>query len=148
MGEIMDENEKPDFNSESVKTYPHAERKLSVEIGQYTLSQNSSPTSGTQRQKALTTFISPHGMEFQGTKDYPQGTLLKIAVSLPDYWNRKKKFVEYNRVDVPEDFKVLAKVIGSQDIGKRGKKKLILVQTVNIDEVDEKVLKAFLQEGK
>jgi len=144
----MDENEKSEFDTESVTSYPHSERKLTVEIGPYSLLQNTSNTIGTQKQKGLTTHISPHGMEFQGTKDYPQGTLLKIAVSLPDFWNRKKKFVEYNRVDVPEDFKVLAKVIGSQDIGKRGKKKLILVQTVNIDEVDEKVLKAFLQEGK
>ena len=148
----MDENEKIEIDTESVdkniKTYPHAERRLSVEIGPYSLLLNPSSTSGTPRQKGQTTFISPHGMEFQGTKDYPQGTLLKIAVSLPDFWNRKKKFVEYNRVDAPEDFKVLAKVIGSQDIGKRGKKKLILVETVNIDEVDEKVLKAFLQEGR
>lgn len=135
--------EKDEFNSDSIKAYPHAERKISVEIGQYSLGNHEG-----QRQKALTTYISPHGMEIQGTKEYPEGTLLKIAVSLPDFWNRKKKFVDYNRVDTPEDFKVLAKVIGTQNLGKRGKKKLILVQTVNIDEVDEKVLKAFLQENK
>ena len=131
-----------------VKTYPHAERKLAVEIGQYSLAASADFGQGPARHKALTTYISPYGMEIQGTKDYPEGTLLKIAVSLPDYWNRKKKFVDYNRVDVPGDFKLLAKVVGSQELGKRGKKRLILVQTVNIDEVDEKVLKAFLQEGK
>lgn len=134
-----------DFNYEILKSYPHGEQKISVEIGKYSLTFNSDPT---QRQKAQTTYISPHGMEIQGVKDYPQGTLLKISVNLPDYWTRKKRFVEYNRIDTPEDFKVLAKVIGSQPIGKRGKKRLILVQTVNIDEVDEKVLAAYLEEKK
>ena len=33
-------------------------------------------------------------------------------------------------------------------MGKRGKKKLVLVQTVNIDEIDEQVLKTYLQDGK
>ncbi len=145
----MSEAEKPEgFSAESVKTYPHAERKLTIEVGPYSLAFSPEGAPATNRQKALTTFISPHGMEIQGTKDYPKGTLLKIAVALPDYWTRKKKFVDYNRIDVPDDFKILAKVVGSQELGKRGKKKLILVQTVNIDEVDEKVLKDFLQEGK
>ncbi len=142
----MEENEKIDFNEEIIKSYPHAERKVSVEIGPYSLLQDFDPETNKARQKAQTTYISPHGMEFQANKDYPQGTLLKIAVVLPDYWNRKKKFVEYNRIDSPDNFKILARVVASQDIGKRGKKKLITVQTVNIDEVDEKVLKAFLNE--
>lgn len=145
----MDENEiiepVPDVN---IKEYPHAERKVSIEVGQYSLVPKSTPDSPYHQQKTSTTFISPHGMEIHSSHDYPSGAILKIAVNLPDYWNRKKKFVKYNRVDVPNDFKILGKVIGSQDIGKRGKKKLILVQTVNIDEVDEKVLKDFLQEGK
>ena len=144
----MDEQETSEFDLESIKSYPFAERKIQVEIGQYTILQNETSPTPSPRQKALTTFISPHGMEIQGTKDYPTGTLLKISVCLPDYWNRKKKFVEYNRVDVPNTFKVLGKVVGSQDMGKRGKKKLILVQTLNIDEIDEQVLKDFLEEGK
>jgi hypothetical protein len=32
-------------------------------------------------------------------------------------------------------------------VGKRGKKKLVLVQTVNMDVVDEQVLKSYLQDG-
>jgi hypothetical protein len=57
------------------------------------------------------------------------------------------RFVEYRRVDTPETFKVLAKVVRTEEIGKRGKKKLVVVQTVNMDDVDEQVLKNFLQEG-
>jgi hypothetical protein len=32
-------------------------------------------------------------------------------------------------------------------VGRRGKKKIVTVQTVNIDETDELVLKSYLQEG-
>lgn len=141
----MEENKKTEFDDQELKSFPYSERKVSVEIGQYCLS---STKHGNQRLKASTTYISPHGMEIQGTKDFPKGTLLKIDVHLPDYWNRKKNFVNYNRIDTPENFKVLAKVIKTEELSRRGKKKLILVKTVNIDEVDEKVLVSFLQEKK
>ena len=97
--------------------------------------------------KAQSLFISPFGLEFQASRDYVAGTLLKIHVTLPDYWNRKQKFVDYQRIDQPNTFKILAKVVRTEDVGKRGKKKLVVVQTVNMDEVDEKVLKTYLQEG-
>lgn len=143
----MEENQQEDqFSVELIKSYPRANQKLNVEIGPYTLATNAD-LNGT-RQKCLTTFISPFGLEFQGNRDYPEGTLLKISVSIPDYWTRKKKFVEYSRIDTPNDFKILARVVGSQDIGKRRTKKLILAQTVNIDDVDKQVLQAFLNEGK
>ncbi len=144
----MEENQQEDqFSIELIKAYPHASQKLSVEIGPYSLAITSDTNVG-NRQKCLTTFISPFGLEFQGNRDYPEGTLLKISVSLPDYWTRKKKFVEYSRIDTPNDFKILARVVGSQDIGKRRTKKLILAQTVNIDDVDKQVLQAFLNEEK
>lgn len=129
------------FNEDLIKKYPRANRKISVDVAAYGLLREG------DEAKTLTTFISPYGMEFQAAKDYAPGTLLKIQISLPDYWTRKMKFVEYRRIDTPETFRVLAKVVRSEDIGKRGKKKLIVVQTVNMDDVDEKVLKTFLQEG-
>jgi len=53
---------------------------------------------------------------------------------------------EYRRIDSPQQFRILAKVLRTEEIGKRGRKKLILAQTVNIDEIDEKVLKSYLQD--
>ena len=50
-------------------------------------------------------------------------------------------------MDTPGTFKILAKVVSSEDIGKRGKRKMVLARTVNMDDVDERVLKTFLQEG-
>ena len=130
------------FDEDLIKKYPRANRKVAVDVAPYGLAGGKPDD-----QKAQTLFISPFGMEFQGTRDYPEGTLLKIHVSLPDYWNRKQRFVEYRRVDTPGTFKILAKVVRTEDVGKRGKKKLVVVQTVNMDEVDEQVLKSYLQDG-
>jgi hypothetical protein len=131
----------PGFDEDLIKKYPRSNRKISVDVMPYGLLQPDPDN------KTLTTHISPYGMEFQATKDYPEGTLLKIHITLPDYWSRKQRFVDYRRVDTPETFKILAKVVKSEDVGKRGKKKLVLVQTVNMDEVDEQVLKSYLQDG-
>lgn len=130
------------FNEDLIKKYPRSNRKIAVDVTQYGLLNEDRVD-----LKAQTLFISPHGIQFQGTKDYAEGTLLKIHVSLPDYWSRKQKFVEYRRIDQPDTFKILAKVVKTEDVGKRGKKKLVLVQTVNMDEIDEQVLKSFLQDG-
>ena len=72
---------------------------------------------------------------------------MKIHINIPDYWERKQRFVDYRRIDTPGNFRILAKVVSSEEVGKRGKKRIILARTVNMDEVDEQVLKSFLQEG-
>jgi len=130
------------FDESLIKKYPRSNRKITVEVQAYSLISDSG-----NELKCQTSYISPYGMEFQLTKEYTPGTLLKIQVSLPDYWSRKQRLVDYNRIDTPHSFKILAKVVRSEDIGKRGKKKVVLVQTVNMDEVDEQVLKNYLQDG-
>lgn len=137
---IVDEKERK-FNEDLIKKYPRSNRKVSVDVVAYGLLRDG------EQAKTQTTFISPYGMEFQAAKEYSPGTLLKINISLPDYWSRKMKLVEYRRIDTPDTFRVLAKVVRTEEIGKRGKKKLVVVQTVNMDDVDEQVLKHFLQEG-
>ena len=133
------------FDSSMVKNYPKSNKKVHLSFVPYGIdSDNASETNA----KGQTTFISPFGIEFQGPADFPEGTLLKINISIPDYWSRKQEFVSYSRVDTPSDFRILGKVVQTESLGKRGKKKLILVQTVNIDEVDEKVLKSYLKESK
>ncbi len=136
--------EKQIFDEELVKKYPKSNRKISLMVRPYSLETED----GHLDERAQTTFISPHGFEFQAPAEYAEGTLLKINVTIPDYWSRKQQFVEYSRIDAPGSFRVLAKVVRSEEVGKRGKKKLILCQMVNIDSVDEIVLKSYLQETK
>ena len=140
----MQPAERPDgFDEDLIKKYPRSNRKIPLDVTLYGLASFDAAIDA----KAQSVHISPHGIEFQAAKDYAQGTLLKIHVALPDYWNRKQRFVEYRRVDTPETFKILAKVVRTEDVGKRGKKKLVVVQVVNMDEIDEQVLKSFLQDG-
>lgn len=137
-------SDKNGFDVELIKNYPRSSKKINLGVRQYGIAQEESET----EDKCQTTYVSPHGIEFQSPTGYPDGTLLKINLNIPDYWSIKSKFVEYNRVDTPRNFPVLARVVKSVELGKRGKKKLILVQTLNIDEVDEQVLKSYLQEVK
>ena len=136
--EEKDENR---FDDDLIKNYPRSNRKIKVAISQYGL-EAEIDASGNQTQ-----FISPPGIEFKTATDYVEGDLLKIQVQIPDYWNRKQKLVDYGRVDTPDQFRILGKVVRSEEVGKRGKKKLVTVKTLIMDDIDEQVLKNFLQEG-
>lgn len=129
------------FNEDLVKKYPRSNRRLSVAVARYGLNAE------LNQDEAQTVHISPYGIQFRASEAYEEGQLLKIHINIPDYWERKQRFVDYSRIDTPGNFKILAKVVSTEEVGKRGKKKIILVRTVNMDEVDEQVLKAFLQEG-
>lgn len=138
---MSDESDDNGFNPDLVRNYPKSNKKIPIDVAPYGLHSESSQETG------QSLFISPHGMEFQGTVPYEEGTLLKININLPNYWDRKQRLVDYGRVDHPDNFKILAKVVKSVEVGKRGKKKRVLVRTVNMDQVDEQVLKNFLQDG-
>ncbi len=137
----QDEVHVPSFNEDLVKKYPRSNRRLTVGVAKYGISAESG------EEDAQTVHISPFGMQIRVGNEYEEGDLLKIFVNIPDYWERKRRFVDYSRIDTPDNFKILVKVVSSEEVGKRGKKKILLARTVNMDEVDEQVLKAFLQEG-
>ncbi|MBC7533150.1 MAG: PilZ domain-containing protein [Oligoflexus sp.] len=131
----------PVFNEDTVKKYPRSNRRIAVGVAKYGISAE------VGEEEAQTVHISPYGMQLRVSHEYEEGDLLKIFVNIPDYWERKRRFVDYSRIDTPDNFKILVKVVSSEEVGKRGKKKILLARTVNMDEVDEQVLKAFLQEG-
>lgn len=135
---------KNEFNSSLISQYPSSNKRVAISVKAYGI-DNDDPANS---ERIQTSFISPHGIEFQAPAEYTEGTLLKIDVKLPNYWSRKQQYVDYTRIDTPESFKVLARVVKTEDLGKRSRKKTITVQTVNIDEVDEKILRDFLSEGK
>lgn len=134
---------KPNFDEDLIFKYPRSQKKMKIEIKPYRLNFLQKEEDS---DKGQTTFLSPHGLEFQGSGEYQEGMLLKIDIPIPNYWKRKKQFVNYSRIDSPASFGVLAKVLRLEETGKRGKKKRIIVQMVNIDETDEMVLKHYLEE--
>lgn len=130
------------FHPDLVKKYPKSNKRLQVDVSQYGIKLDAD-----DKPSGTTTHISPHGLEFRSSENFEEGSLLKIHVTIPDYWKRKMQFVDYRRVDTPGHLKVLAKVVSTENIGKRGKKKMVLCRTVNIDDVDQEVLKTYLREG-
>ena len=137
-------SEKQAFDTHLITDYPKSKRKLGLKIREFSILKENCDN---KDNKAHSIHISPYGLEFQVPESFEDGTLLKIDVSIPNYWNRKQQYVEYARIDTPKTFKILAKVV-SENVGKRGKKKLITAQTLNIDDVDEKILRDYLKEGK
>jgi len=135
---------KNDFNFDLISQFPSANKRVAISVKAYGIDNDETNLN----DKIQTSFISPHGLEFQAPAEYQEGTLLKIDVKLPNYWSRKQQYVDYTRIDTPDSFKVLARVVKTEDLGKRSRKKTITVQTVNIDEVDEKILREYLSEGK
>jgi hypothetical protein len=130
------------FDRTLIKNYPRSNRKVQINFGTYSLTN-----SDDSMEAAQSMLISPAGIEFQTAQGFTEGTLLRIHVNIPDYWQRKCRFVEYRRIDQPARFSILGKVVMTENVGKRGKKKIVTVQTVSIDETDEMVLKSYLQEG-
>ncbi|MBF0441250.1 MAG: hypothetical protein HQK54_05040 [Oligoflexales bacterium] len=142
LGEESPEVIETNFDADLIRKYPKSNRRISIDVTHYGIGPES-----LDKSDITTSHISPYGLEFKCTEEYTEGALLKIHVTLPDYWQRKQQFVEYSRVDTPTKFKMLAKVVSTEKIGKKGKKNMVLCRTVNMDQVDEEVLKSFLQEG-
>lgn len=137
-------NKSEPFDETLVSEFPKSNKKLNISVRQYNLTNENHGDHKTSQCSR----ISPHGIEFQCPEDYELGTLLKIDVRLPDYWRLKKQYVDYSRIDAPDQFKILARVVKMEAVSKRSRKKKIIAKTVNIDEVDEIVLRTFLKDGK
>lgn len=131
-----------EFREKFIRSFPKSSKKVPITVSQFSLK-----TDNEGSHSVVSQLISPHGMEFQVPVAWREGTLLKVEIAIPDFWERKQRVVEYKRVDTPENFRLLAKVIKVEDVGKRGKKKLIVAQTVNLEPADEEVLKQFIQFG-
>lgn len=129
-----------------VKELPQSNLKLAIEIDHYSLLNSETPEDLSKSYKSHTIYISPSEIKFLAPPKYSKGSILKILVKIPDYWPRKKNLVKYTRIDKPENFKILAKVIETEDTGKRKRKKAILAKVVNIDEIDEKILNSYINE--
>ena len=145
----MSESKKEEFQADLVRGYPSAEKKLDLDVRLYSLFDDTAPG---QENLATTTYISPHGVEFQSNLDLAEGSLIKVNIDIPDYWSMKTRFIQYTRVDQPSKMRVIAKVISSEEIVKKSRKKekkrTFLAQILNIDEIDEKVLKLYLSDEK
>ncbi len=153
LNEVVSENPKQTeekdvgFDCDLIRKYPKSNKKIKMNVAPYSIKLWSTDVLTSTTTEVTTKHISPHGMEFVTNTVLAEGTLVKMEISLPEFWQRKRGMVNYSRVDSPERFSVLGKVITTQETGKKVKRQVVVVQTVNIDEIDEAVLKNFLAEG-
>lgn len=130
-----------EVQSENIVCYPKAKKKVSVHVSPYGAFKEG------QKTRLQTNYISPHGLEFTTAKSFDKGSIIKINVVLPDYWVRKQTHVDYGRIDRPKSFRVIGKVIGVRPANEKGRRKNIMVRLLNIDNIDELVLREFIAEG-
>jgi hypothetical protein len=88
--------------------------------------------------------LSTQGISFVSSVNFPKGTLLRVWVEIPNFWNLKSKLVEYSHTDAPEYFQMLSRSVFVEENGKRNPKFNILAETVNLDPADERLLSEFL----
>ncbi len=135
------------FDEDLILKYPSSNKRVALQVECFGLKPEGESPEADTAPNSQTLHISPHGFEFRSSDMYETGSLIKIQVKLPDYWTRKQRLVDYGRIDQPSEFRVLAKVIRTEDSGRKSKKKVVVAQTLIIDSVDEEVLKNFLSEG-
>jgi hypothetical protein len=96
-------------------------------------------------QKSNSTGISLNGLTFIAGKNFEKGTLLRVWLEVPNYWEKKSKYVDYKHTEAPAHFQVLSRVLTSQEIDKKKSCYHIFCENLNIDPIDENVLNEFLK---
>ena len=127
------------FDEKLVREYPRSSRRIVLQIRHYSISNHAQTT-------GYTTHLSPHGIEFISNIKYMHGALLRISISLPNYWQRKRRLVDYHRVDQPRSFDIFARVVRNDPTSKKDNTRMVLAQTLNIDRVDTQILTSYLAE--
>lgn len=135
-----------DFEDQKIKGYPQSKKKVTLKIKQFNIrtiaSQKSKNTLKTQSNH-----ISPYGMTFHSSAEYNEGDILKIYVAIPNYWQKKLHFINYTRINTPKSFPVIGRVINKSMTNQRKNKNCFSVQTLSMDDTDEKVLRGYLEES-
>ncbi len=86
--------------------------------------------------------MSSQGQLFESTTIYEIGSLLRIWIYIPNYWQRKSKLVAYSHTLIPEHFQIFSKVTQCEN---KYDQFQTLCQTMTIDSVDEQILNEYIK---
>lgn len=92
--------------------------------------------------------ISVNGILFSSAKSYQKETLMRVWVTIPNYWVRKAKHVEYRHTEAPQHFQVLSRVVKCEEDSFGSKGFQIFCENLNIDPIDELILQEYLYSGE
>ena len=117
-------------------------KRLPIKFSEYKISNTPAKmTSGETVGLSLT------GINFYSPWTLASGSLLRIWLEIPKYWERKSKYVAYQHTESPSFFQILGRLVKSEETGKKLCKHQVFCQIVNIEDVDLQVLKDFLEIG-
>ena len=136
-------NTKKNFDRELITTYPHSNIKLGIFVKPYGFAYEDI-INDEVNINAETIYLSPFGIEFFSDRVFEKDQLVKISIKIPYFWEIKKKFVNYSRVNTPEILQTIGKVISCRKNIRRNRN-IITSEILNMDKIDEKVLKYFLE---
>jgi len=94
--------------------------------------------------KSKTITVSSAGLTFLSTRAFELGSLIRIYVELPEFWQRKSSLVQYAQTEIPTYFQILARLVKIYELGNTGTLFQFLGETVNIDSIDKQVLENYL----
>ena len=117
-------------------------KKIPIKFSEYRIS-----TISNKMMPSETVSISDRGILFYSQLPFPTGNLMRIWIELPEYWARKSRHVGYLHTEAPTFFQVLSRVVSNELSTKRSWRHQIFCENVNLDPIDEKVLKDFLGIG-
>lgn len=126
-------------NLPSVHELQLVSRKVPVKYCEYKIS-----TTPKHMVTSETVAMSVAGLQFPILAPMTVGSLLRIWIEMPDYWARKSRHVGYRHTEAPTYFQVLARVTQNEEVNKRTHKYQVLCQILNLDPVDEVILKDYL----
>ncbi len=134
----------PQVNVDLIRNYPKSNKRVPLYVDYYKVDSFLTDNCCIERSNTQSTHISPHGVEFKTEVKYNVGDLLKMDVFVPNYWNRKKKLVEYDYLSniEPLSFKILGRVI---ERIQSGNKFLVTLETLVIDDLDREILTSFIK---
>ncbi len=113
-------------------------KKIKIKFSTYKIS-----TPSKQMFSAETIAISNKGILFSSDTFYEKGTLMRVWVEIPDYWNRKAKHVDYRHTEAPTHFQMLSRVVNCEEQNFSARYNL-LCENLNLDSIDESVLQDYL----
>ena len=117
-------------------------KKINLAIHEFHFLQTQTPPINGVTLKA-----TPEGFVVKTKEHFESGSLVKMHLSIPSYWERKQKFVSYDRIDTPEYLKIIGRIVGHFETGKRVKHYQYTIQLLIADEADRDVLRAYLTNG-
>lgn len=120
--------------------FPLVSKKIPLKFCEYKISNLEQ-----SMQKSNSTSISRGGVTFLAEKNIAKGTLLRIWLEVPHYWEKKSKYVDYKHTEAPSHFQVLSRVVNSQEMDKKKSSYHIICENLNMDPIDENVLNEFLK---